>query len=148
MPFVGSMAASVVMYAWSRREPDTPMNIYGFIVKGLHLPWAFMAIHVLMGASPIPDLIGIAIGHTYYFLVSEMPSRFGIKILSTPHFLRNYFDQNYSNVHFVGGGRGVTQGAAPGGNAPGAPPGPGGAGGAGAGLRQRTWGSGNVLGTR
>ena len=37
-------------------------------LQAFYFPWVLCAIHVLMGGSPIPDLIGIFGGHVYYFL--------------------------------------------------------------------------------
>jgi hypothetical protein len=76
----------VIMYTWSRKDPDSLVNIFGFKFKALYLPWAYIVIRVLMGGSPSQPLIGIAVGHVYYFLVSVMPESHGYQILRTPAF--------------------------------------------------------------
>ena len=35
---------------------------------GVYLPWLYLAFSLLLGTNPIPDLMGIAAGHVYYFL--------------------------------------------------------------------------------
>ena len=56
-------------------------------MKGKHLPWAFMAFHVLLGSSPISDLIGIFSGHVYFFLLEILPASHGFNLLTTPEFV-------------------------------------------------------------
>lgn len=40
-----------ILYVWSRKEPDTVVNMWGFKFKGLYLPWVYMALRVLMGGG-------------------------------------------------------------------------------------------------
>ena len=35
---------------------------------GVYLPWLYLTFSLLLGTNPIPDLMGIAAGHVYYFL--------------------------------------------------------------------------------
>ena len=50
-------------------------------------PWVLMAMHVLMGGSPIADLVGIGSGHCYYFATDVQGYE-----LRAPSMLRNFFD--------------------------------------------------------
>lgn len=43
-----------------------------------------MGIDVLMGASLIPSALGIAVGHTWYFLSTLLPRSTGQEYLKTP----------------------------------------------------------------
>ena len=52
----------VIMYAWSRKEPETQTNIFGFKFKALYLPWVYIALQVLMGNDPTGPLLGIGCG--------------------------------------------------------------------------------------
>jgi hypothetical protein len=45
-----------------RRQPGLPP------FYGVYLPWLYLAFSLLLGANPVPDLMGIAAGHIYYFL--------------------------------------------------------------------------------
>ncbi len=40
-----------------------------------------------MGNSPVNDLLGIAVGHLFYFLVDVLPQTQGRHFLATPAFL-------------------------------------------------------------
>ena len=53
----------VIMYAWSRKEPETVTNIFGFKFKALYLPWVYVAIRMLMGNSIVGPLLGIGSGN-------------------------------------------------------------------------------------
>ncbi|XP_039098769.1 derlin-3 isoform X3 [Hyaena hyaena] len=52
------------------------------------LPWALMGFSLLLGNSILVDLLGIAVGHIYYFLEDVFPNQPGGKrLLLTPSFL-------------------------------------------------------------
>jgi hypothetical protein len=36
---------------------------------GVYLPWLYVTLAVILGGNPIMDLMGIAAGHLYYFLM-------------------------------------------------------------------------------
>eukprot|EP00960_Hanusia_phi_P003332 97936-Hanusia_phi.AAC.1 len=62
------------------------MNFLGlFNFPAPWLPWVLLAFSVLLGSSPVVDLVGIFVGHVYYYLediVPRMPGRFrGIPFL-------------------------------------------------------------------
>jgi hypothetical protein len=143
----------MIIYVWSRKEPDMQLNMWGVKFKALYLPWVYMAIRVVMGGSPTAILIGIAIGHLFYFLVEVVPIKHGIELVKTPKWCMDFISwasgssQGNPNVFAPPGRR--TQGGI--GQAPeGTANAPAGAG-AGAGLRNRggyNWGRGNVLGNQ
>lgn len=96
MPVLGSCMVFMIIYTWSRRNPQQPMSFFGFKFAGIYTPWVLVAFHVLVGHSPVPDLIGIAAGHVYYFVqevlpVADTPLK-GRRLLHTPTFLINFFD--------------------------------------------------------
>jgi hypothetical protein len=76
----------VIMYAWSRKEPDAQTNIFGFKFKALYLPWVYVAIRMLMGNPITGPLLGIGCGHFYYFLADVLPISHGYDLLRTPNF--------------------------------------------------------------
>ena len=76
-----------VIYVWSKRHPTAPTSIWGVELKAIHLPFAYVALSVLMG-NPYSDLLhGIAIGHLFYFLVDVVPIVYQKDVLHTPQFL-------------------------------------------------------------
>lgn len=52
----------VIMYVWSRREPEAQANIFGFKFKAIYLPWMYVALRLLMGNPIVGPLVGIATG--------------------------------------------------------------------------------------
>lgn len=80
-----------VLYVWSKQNPEAPANIWGFPLKAMWLPFAYLAVTVLMGNSFWDVAHGIAIGHIYYFLVEVVPSVYRKDVLHTPQLLIDYF---------------------------------------------------------
>lgn len=76
-----------ILYVWSKRHPTAPASIYGIQMKAIHLPFAYLALSVLMGGLYADILHGLAVGHLYYFLVDVVPIVYGKDLLHTPQFL-------------------------------------------------------------
>jgi hypothetical protein len=51
MMFLSEAILYVVMYVWSRRDPDMLVKIFGFKLKALYLPWVYIGIRLLMGGG-------------------------------------------------------------------------------------------------
>eukprot|EP00761_Pharyngomonas_kirbyi_P013838 gb/GECH01013867.1/.p1 GENE.gb/GECH01013867.1/~~gb/GECH01013867.1/.p1 ORF type:complete len:268 (+),score=76.75 gb/GECH01013867.1/:1-804(+) len=148
LPFLSSAYLLVLVYIWCRRNPNVMQRLM-FInipIESRYFPWALVGLHAIMGASPIPDLVGIAAGHLYTFLTHDLPRRTGRPpLLQTPAFLHTIFpprriatggdggDGGGGGVYYMmGRGRRDGNGAGDGdGN--------------GDGVRRR-WGQGHVLG--
>lgn len=77
----------VIMYVWSRREPEGQLSMFGFRFKALYTPWVYIAIRLIMGGSITEPLMGIAVGHIYYYLIEVYPVRHGGRsLIQTPRF--------------------------------------------------------------
>uniref|UniRef100_A0A8D2KWG6 Derlin n=1 Tax=Varanus komodoensis TaxID=61221 RepID=A0A8D2KWG6_VARKO len=89
--FLGQAFTIMLVYIWSRRNPYTRMNFFGLLnFQAPFLPWVLMGFSLLLGNSVIIDLLGIAVGHVYYFLEDVFPNQpGGKKLLLTPGFLRS-----------------------------------------------------------
>ena len=87
--FLGSALTIMLVYVWSRRNPFVRMNFFGLLnFQAPYLPWVLLAFSLLLGNSIIVDLMGIIVGHIYYFLEDIFPrQQGGFKILRTPRFL-------------------------------------------------------------
>jgi len=92
IPFLGPAMVFMVLYVWSRKNPEQPCSFFGFRFKGLYLPWVYCAFSVIIGNSPVMNLLGIAAGHVYYFLLQILPVSHGVDIVKTPQFLINLFE--------------------------------------------------------
>ena len=63
------------------------MSIWGFPVQSCNLPWVLMAFHLFTGGNPFNDLIGVATGHTYFYLKNILPDSHGYDLIKTPSFM-------------------------------------------------------------
>lgn len=64
----------MMVYVWGRRNEDIKMSFLGFFTfHAPYLPWVMLTFSVLIGNSVTMDLIGIVVGHTYYFLEYVYP---------------------------------------------------------------------------
>lgn len=57
-----------------------------------YLPWVLLFFSMLLGASPVMDLLGVAAGHIYYFLEFVYPRMRGIRLLQTPRMITFLFE--------------------------------------------------------
>ncbi|RMC10843.1 hypothetical protein DUI87_12555 [Hirundo rustica rustica] len=84
----------MLVYVWSRRNPYVRMNFFGLLIfQAPFLPWVLMGFSLLLGNSIIVDLLGIAVGHIYFFLEDVFPNQpGGGRLLRTPSVLKAIFD--------------------------------------------------------
>ncbi|XP_067087049.1 stromelysin-3 [Osmerus mordax] len=92
--FLGQAFTIMLVYVWSRRNPHIRMNIFGLLnFQAPFLPWVLMGFSLLLGNSVVVDLLGIGVGHMYYFLEDVFPKQpGGRKLLRTPELLRTWLD--------------------------------------------------------
>ncbi|XP_071386298.1 derlin-3 isoform X2 [Centroberyx affinis] len=93
--FLGQAFTIMLVYVWSRRNPFVRMNFFGLLnFQAPFLPWVLMGFSLLLGNSIVVDLLGIGVGHIYYFLEDVFPNQpGGRKLLTTPELLRAIFDR-------------------------------------------------------
>lgn len=87
--FLGQAFTIMLVYVWSRRNPFTRMNFFGLLnFMAPYLPWVLLGFSVILGNTIGVDLMGMAVGHIYYFLEDVFPlQNGGFRILKTPEFL-------------------------------------------------------------
>lgn len=92
--FLGHAFTIMLVYVWSRRNPYVRMNFLGLLnFQAPFLPWVLLAFSLLLGNSIVVDLMGIAVGHIYFYLEDVFPNHpGGLKILTTPRLLKWMFD--------------------------------------------------------
>eukprot|EP00164_Ancoracysta_twista_P000288 GFYU01000405.1.p1 GENE.GFYU01000405.1~~GFYU01000405.1.p1 ORF type:complete len:244 (-),score=47.70 GFYU01000405.1:79-810(-) len=82
-----------IIYVWSRKNPNVIVNFYfGIQFQSIHFPWVLVAFEVLLGGNPILPIIGIVIGHIYYFFSDVYPAVSGKRYVDTPQWLSNMID--------------------------------------------------------
>jgi Derlin-2/3 len=84
--FLGHNFGTFLVYIWSRVFEGTDVNFMDLVtLKSEMLPWFFCAQTFLLEREvPIADLIGIAVGHVYYYLKQK-------DIIKVPDSLRKWF---------------------------------------------------------
>ncbi|XP_058205856.1 derlin-1-like isoform X2 [Rhododendron vialii] len=87
-PFMGASLVFMIVYVWGREFPNERLNIHGlFQLKGFYLPWYMLGVDLILGNPLMPDLLGMAAGHLYYFLTVLYPLSGGRFDLKTPHWV-------------------------------------------------------------
>lgn len=72
--FLGSSLSFMMVYVWGRRNEDMRMSFLGiFTFNAPYLPWVMLAFSMMLGHPVTIDVIGILVGHTYYFLEYVYP---------------------------------------------------------------------------
>eukprot|EP00245_Coleochaete_scutata_P007199 TRINITY_DN22324_c0_g1_i1.p1 TRINITY_DN22324_c0_g1~~TRINITY_DN22324_c0_g1_i1.p1 ORF type:complete len:239 (-),score=34.36 TRINITY_DN22324_c0_g1_i1:763-1479(-) len=94
--FLGPSLTFMMVYVWGRRNPNVQMSFLGlFSFTAPYLPWVLLGFSVLLKSSPLIDLLGMAVGHTYYFLEDVYPRLTGgRRFLKTPGFIKAVFPDN------------------------------------------------------
>eukprot|EP00163_Fabomonas_tropica_P029408 TRINITY_DN6280_c0_g1_i2.p1 TRINITY_DN6280_c0_g1~~TRINITY_DN6280_c0_g1_i2.p1 ORF type:complete len:147 (+),score=21.86 TRINITY_DN6280_c0_g1_i2:156-596(+) len=116
-----------ILYVWSQRHPHQVVSfMFGLSFKAAYLPWALVIMNMLLGNSITLLVVGILVGHIYFFLEDINPAKGGRRWIWTPQLFYNWFPVF-----------GVSQGHAPPGRAPAGAQQPRGA---------HPWGEGQALG--
>ena len=91
--FLGSSLTFMMVYVWGRRHPQLSLSFLGiFTFSAAYLPWVLLAFSVMLGSSPVVDLLGMAAGHTYYYLEDIYPhTPHGKRLLKTPRIVKALF---------------------------------------------------------
>lgn len=65
MAFLGTALSSVLVYIWSRRNPDTRLSFLGmFVFRAPYLPFVLMAFSIVLhNHIPKDEICGVVVGH-------------------------------------------------------------------------------------
>mmetsp|Transcript_14256 Transcript_14256/g.36461 ORF Transcript_14256/g.36461 Transcript_14256/m.36461 type:complete len:257 (+) Transcript_14256:1-771(+) len=88
-PILGPALVLYVIYYWSRKNADTIVTfMFGIKFPAVYLPWVLVIFDLVMsGSLPILYLVGIAVGHTYFFLADVLPLTHRVNLIRTPSLL-------------------------------------------------------------
>eukprot|EP00803_Ostreobium_quekettii_P011107 evm.model.scf_344.4 EVM.evm.TU.scf_344.4 scf_344:45187-52607(-) len=90
--FLGFSLTYMMVYVWSRRHPYMQLSFLGlFTFSAPYLPWVLLGFSVMIGSSPVVDILGMIAGHVYYFLEDVYPQMSGRHILQTPGIVKALF---------------------------------------------------------
>ncbi|KAI9335818.1 Derlin [Pilaira anomala] len=75
LPFMGSALSFTMVYIWARRNPYVRLNFLGLIIfTAPYLPWVLLLFSLCLGGQlPIGDILGVLVGHIYYFFEDVWP---------------------------------------------------------------------------
>lgn len=76
-----------IMYVWTRKNPRMGVSMWGLNIQAVYIPWVMLTLDLVLSGSIVHGLVGIAVGHLYYFLVDVLPDLHDIDLLKTPEFL-------------------------------------------------------------
>ncbi|XP_070574113.1 derlin-1-like [Ptychodera flava] len=93
-----------VLYVWCQLNRDTIVQFwFGTQFKAMYLPWVLVAFNMIIRGAGLSELIGIVVGHLYFFLMFKYPQDFGGRqFLSTPQILYKYFPNRRGGVSGFG----------------------------------------------
>ena len=81
-----------VIYVYCMLNQDLIVSFwFGTRFKARYLPWALFGVNFLLGGGGVFELVGIVVGHLYYFVMIKYPAEQGVTLLQTPQILYNYF---------------------------------------------------------
>ncbi|OOQ87486.1 Derlin-2 [Penicillium brasilianum] len=95
LPFLGTALSSSLVYIWARRNPDTRLSFLGLLVfPAPYLPWVLMAFSLIVYQTvPKDELLGVAVGHVWYFFNDVYPTLHGgHRPLDPPMWWRRLFE--------------------------------------------------------
>ncbi len=86
-----------VLYIWCQLNRDSLVtHWFGGSFRAVYLPWALLALNTITTGSGMSELVGILVGHAYYFLRHRYPDDFnGPRLLATPALLYEWFPNNH-----------------------------------------------------
>ncbi len=92
--FLGPSLAMSVVYVWARRNPNMRMNLLGFLnFNAPWLPWVIIGLESLVSQHVNWfDIVGVGVGHVYYFLHDVYPALSDRHLLATPKLLEALLD--------------------------------------------------------
>ncbi|KAI5168474.1 Derlin-2/3 [Pancytospora epiphaga] len=94
IPLLGPSLSCTVTYIWTRRNPQTVVQIMGFVsFYAFYLPFIVpMFTLIFEGKVSMEEILGIIVGHIVYYLQDVYP-RFGTTILKTPCWCHRLFNE-------------------------------------------------------
>ena len=94
--FLGSPLSFTFVYIWARRNPAIRLSFLGlFVFSAPYLPWVLLGFSlVLNGNLPKGDILGIIVGHAYFFFEDIYPGiSGGRRPLAAPRLWRRLFHE-------------------------------------------------------
>lgn len=93
-----------VLYVWCQLNKDQIVQFwFGTQFKAMYLPWVLLAFNMILSGGGIYEIVGILVGHLYFFLKFKYPQEFGgNRFLETPNMISQYFPNRSGGMAGVG----------------------------------------------
>lgn len=92
---LGPSLTFMMVYVWGRRNSRQAVNFLGVLsFRAPYLPWVLLLFSFVLGSSPATDLMGILVGHVYYYMADVYPAMAGVSLLKTPRLLQMLVGNN------------------------------------------------------
>ena len=102
--YIGISMKFMVLYYWTRRNPFFRVSLYMIPLKSTFLPFALLIVEFFMSAEiPWSGIIGVLLGHTYYFcrdiipVVYQKRRRPIPRLTCAPRFLRHLCEEEHAH---------------------------------------------------
>lgn len=94
----------VVMYVWCQLNKDQIVTFwFGSQFKAMYMPWVLLIFNMILRGRWLLELVGILVGHLYFFLMFKYPQEFGGQTyLKTPQIFYKYFPNRRGGVSGFG----------------------------------------------
>jgi len=89
---LGPAMTFMILYIWSRKDPYRQVVIWSFRFPAWQFPFVLLIIAVIMGNNPMLDILGIVVGHLYYFLSDVVPRVYNLQVVKTPEWMYRFFE--------------------------------------------------------
>ena len=101
LPYIMDPFILSAMYVWCQLNRDVIVSFwFGTQFKAIYLPWVLVGFNMIVKGGGMIELLGIAVGHLYFFLMFKYPQDYnGAQLLKTPEILYKYFPNRSGGVH-------------------------------------------------
>jgi derlin-1 len=100
LPLIMSPMILSILYVWCQFNRDQIVQFwFGTQFKAMYLPWVLALFNIVLGGSGFYELLGILVGHVYFFLMYKYPQDFGGRqLLTVPSFLYRWLPNRRGGV--------------------------------------------------
>ncbi|ELA41097.1 uncharacterized protein VICG_01890 [Vittaforma corneae ATCC 50505] len=94
VPFLGTSLSNTITYLWTRKNPQSIVQIFGFVsFSAFYLPFIFPVVTLIFEGNVSKDeIVGIVVGHIIFYFTEVYP-KFGKNFLKTPCALHRLFKE-------------------------------------------------------
>ncbi|XP_060852230.1 derlin-1 [Rhopalosiphum padi] len=92
-----------ILYVWCQLNKDVIVSFwFGTRFKAMYLPWVLFGFNLIISGGGLQELVGIIVGHIYFFLMFKYPQEMGgPQLIQTPQIFYKFFP-NQRTVHGFG----------------------------------------------